>query len=82
MKYRHLVAIVTLAGSVFVVSTLLAQDRFTLKAPNGIEFSEFRGYEAWQVIAPSQPDDAGGCGLRLYGLCQTVNAAWPPTAQL
>jgi hypothetical protein len=53
MKYRHLVAIVTLAGSVFVVSTLLAQDRFTLKAPNGIEFSEFRGYEAWQVTQAS-----------------------------
>ena len=30
--------------------------------PNGIAFSEFKGYEAWQVIAPSQPDDDGGCG--------------------
>jgi Cytochrome P460 len=42
--------------------TLAAQDRFILETPNGIAFSEFKGYEAWQVMAPSQPDDAGGCG--------------------
>jgi hypothetical protein len=32
---------------------LLAQDKYALKAPNGISFSEVRGYETWQVIAPS-----------------------------
>ena len=41
---------------------LMAQDRYVLKSPNGIAFSEFRGYDAWQVIASSHPDDAGGCG--------------------
>jgi len=39
-----------------------AQGRFAQKTPNGIAFSEFEGYETWQMIAPSQPDDAGGCG--------------------
>jgi len=34
-----------------------AQDRFALKAPDGIGFSEFRGYDAWQPVAPSQTDD-------------------------
>jgi hypothetical protein len=33
-----------------------AQDRFTLKAPNGVAFSEFRGYETWQDVAVSQVD--------------------------
>jgi hypothetical protein len=33
--------------------SLLAQDKYALKAPNGISFSEIRGYETWQVIAPS-----------------------------
>jgi len=56
MKRQHLTATVIAAAAMFVVSlTLAAQDRFTLKAPNGIVFSEFKGYEAWQVIAPSQP---------------------------
>ena len=29
------------------------QDRFTLRVPNGLAFSEFRGYESWQVISVS-----------------------------
>jgi hypothetical protein len=29
------------------------QDRFVLVAPNGIAFSEIRGYEDWNVVAPS-----------------------------
>jgi hypothetical protein len=33
-----------------------AQDRFTLKAPNGVAFSEFRGYEDWQDVAVSQTE--------------------------
>jgi hypothetical protein len=31
-----------------------AQDRYTLKLPNGIPFSDFRGYENWQVVSVSQ----------------------------
>jgi hypothetical protein len=33
------------------------QDKYTLKVPNGLAFSEFRGYESWQVIALSQHGD-------------------------
>ena len=32
---------------------LSAQDRYALVAPNGIAFSEIRGYEDWKVVAPS-----------------------------
>jgi hypothetical protein len=32
------------------------QDRFTLKVPNGLAFSEFRGYETWQDVAVSQTE--------------------------
>jgi Cytochrome P460 len=31
----------------------LAQDKYALKAPGGLAFSEFRGYESWQVISVS-----------------------------
>ena len=31
-----------------------AQDKYTLKVPGGLAFSEFRGYEAWQVVSISQ----------------------------
>jgi hypothetical protein len=38
-------------------SLLAQQDKYTLKAPNGIAFSEIRGYESWQFIAPSYRTD-------------------------
>ena len=31
-----------------------AQDKYTLKLPNGLSFSEFRGYENWEVVSVSQ----------------------------
>jgi hypothetical protein len=32
------------------------QDKYTLSVPGGLAFSEFRGYEAWQVVSTSQND--------------------------
>jgi len=43
------VVLTTLCGTAFS-----AQDRYTLQVPNGIAFSEVRGYERWQVVAVSQ----------------------------
>jgi Cytochrome P460 len=34
-------------------AAISAQDKYTLKVPNGLAFSEFRGYEGWQTIAVS-----------------------------
>ena len=31
-----------------------AQDKYTVQVPNGLAFSEFRGYEDWPVIAISE----------------------------
>jgi len=30
------------------------QDKYTLEVPGGLAFSEFRGYEGWQVVSTSQ----------------------------
>src|SRR5215218_5416705 len=35
---------------------LAQQDKYALKVPGGLAFSEFRGYESWQVVATSQND--------------------------
>jgi hypothetical protein len=29
-------------------------DKYSLKVPNGLAFSEFRGYESWQVVSVSE----------------------------
>src|ERR1700747_2136609 len=34
-------------------AAISAQDKYTLKVPNGLAFSEFRGYEGWQTISVS-----------------------------
>ena len=70
MLPQHITKLMGLLASIVVVSVVLtaqSQDRFTLKSANGIAFSEFRGYDAWQLIATSQPDDASGCGHRRLG---------------
>src|SRR5580692_1321418 len=33
-----------------------AQDKYTLKVPNGLPLADFRGYENWQVVAVSQTE--------------------------
>ena len=41
-----------------VVATLLAQQgEDSLKVPGGLAFSEFRGYESWQVVSVSHNGD-------------------------
>ena len=36
---------------------LAAQDRYALQVPGGLAFSEFRGYENWQIVAASHNGD-------------------------
>jgi mono/diheme cytochrome c family protein len=38
-------------------ATISTQDKYTLKIPNGLAFSEVRGYESWPVIAISHNGD-------------------------
>jgi hypothetical protein len=39
---------------VLVALAMATQDKYTVKVPNGLAFSEFRGYEAWQLVSISQ----------------------------
>ena len=50
------VAIVALPA-VLVAAALAAQDRYSLQVPGGLAFSEFRGYEDWQIVAVSHNGD-------------------------
>jgi hypothetical protein len=59
MKRRSIRAVVFAATflSLVVTVVLAAQDKYTLRVPNGLAFSDFRGYENWQVVAVSQTED-------------------------
>jgi len=52
MEKRMPAAVVSIA--VLGVLVLAAQERYTVKVPGGLAFSEFRGYEAWQTISVSR----------------------------
>jgi len=41
------IAIVTALVSTLGCSAMSAQDKYTVKVPGGLAFSEFRGYEGW-----------------------------------
>ena len=45
---------ITVALAVLATGAAIsAQDKYTLKVPNGLAFSEFKGYEGWQTISIS-----------------------------
>ena len=54
---RTPISIVAVLLVVLGSMALAAQDRFTLKVPNGLAFSEFGGYETWQDVAVSQTEN-------------------------
>src|SRR5256884_5814809 len=59
MKSKRMLAIAIVTALVSAlggsaVSAQAVQDKYTLKVPGGLAFSEFRGYEAWQVVSVSQ----------------------------
>ena len=56
MQERVLVGVVSFA--VLAGLAVGAQDKYSVKVPGGLEFSEFRGYEAWQTISVSRHEKA------------------------
>jgi hypothetical protein len=60
MKVNKLLLAVTTTVCLAALATgvaISAQDRYTVKVPGGLAFSEFKGYETWQVIAMSHNGD-------------------------
>jgi hypothetical protein len=56
MKGKSMLISVGITVSLAILATgaaISAQDKYTLKVPNGLAFSEFRGYEGWQTISVS-----------------------------
>ncbi|MEI9814428.1 MAG: cytochrome P460 family protein [Acidobacteriota bacterium] len=52
-KRIRMIAVVTGVAALFGGLAVAAQDKYTLKVPGGLAFSEFRGYESWETISIS-----------------------------
>src|SRR5215813_15268555 len=53
-KITLTIGIVTVGLAVLAGVGISAQDKYTVKVPGGLAFSEFRGYEGWQAISMSR----------------------------
>jgi hypothetical protein len=54
---RFGIAATVLVGAAVLGVAHSAQDRYTLKVPGGLAFSEFKGYQSWQTISISHNGD-------------------------
>jgi Cytochrome P460 len=58
---RSIPALLAVTSAVVIAAlggtAISGQDKYTLQVLNGLAFSEFRGYEDWQVVSVSQTED-------------------------
>src|ERR1700739_2930483 len=62
---------------VAAAAEMSAQDKYTVKVPGGLAFSEFKGYEGWQVVATSQNDKLVAVILANPTMINAYNAGIP-----
>jgi cytochrome P460 len=49
-------AVLAVLGATVIYAQSHAQDRYSLKTPSGVAFSDFRGYEDWSVVSSARTD--------------------------
>jgi Cytochrome P460 len=50
-------AVLAVLGATVIYAQDHAQDKYSLKSPSGIAFSDFRGYEDWSVVSSARTDE-------------------------
>ena len=49
--------LITATLAVSGITAVWAQDKYSLQSPDGIAFSDFRGYEDWAVVSSARTDE-------------------------
>jgi hypothetical protein len=59
MKRESKLSIAAVAAVLAIMggTALYAQEKYSLKTPDGIEFSDFKGYEDWAVVSSARTDE-------------------------
>jgi hypothetical protein len=76
------IAIVTAVLTVIVVTALYAQDKYSLKSPSGIAFSDFRGYEDWAVVSSARTDEVLKVIVANPAMIKAYKAGVPSNSQV
>jgi len=56
-KNKVTIAIAMAVVAVLVATSVYAQDKYSVKSPSGIEFSDFKGYEDWSVVSSARTEE-------------------------
>ena len=80
LKYAGAASAVALAVSIAIAAGPAAEtehDKYTVKVPGGLAFSEFRGYENWQLVSVSQNNGAFAAILGNAAMIDAFRAGGP-----
>jgi len=79
MSRKRVLTIAVITGLFAIVGgwAVSAQDKYTLKVPGGLAFSEFKGYEAWQVVSISRDGDLMAAVLGNPAMIDAYLAGFP-----
>src|SRR3954454_6839410 len=79
MKFRSMLMIGSIAAglAVLVGAAISAQDKYTVQVPGGLAFSEFRGYESWQLVSISHSDTVLAATLANPEMIDAMRAGIP-----
>src|SRR5712671_3800501 len=79
MKDKRMRTITIIVGVLAVVGgrAISAQDKYTVRVPGGLAFSEFRGYEDWQAISISRNEKAVAVILGNRAMISSYRAGIP-----
>src|SRR3954454_620521 len=57
-KNQSLIIVIIAVTLAFLANTAIyAQDKYSLKSPDGIAFSDFKGYEDWATVSSARTDE-------------------------
>jgi hypothetical protein len=51
---KFTIALATASLAALIATAVYAQDKYSLKSPSGIAFSDFKGYEDWSVVSSAR----------------------------
>src|SRR4029077_15685929 len=83
MKRKSILKATTAAAVLAVLGTAVyAQEKYSLKSPGGIAFSDFKGYEDWSVVSSARTDEVLKVIVANPAMINAYKAGVPGNSQL
>ena len=80
-KTQLTIAVATAVLAVLGFTSDSAQDKYSLKSPSGIAFSDFRGYEDWSVVSSARTDEVLKVIVANPKMIEAYKAGFPGNGQ-